>query len=50
MVYIAKAERIGSERGSESWIRTVETRKWRGEEARSGAAGGSGGTEWTNIQ
>jgi hypothetical protein len=41
MVSIAEAERIRSERVSESRIRAAETRKRRSEEAGSGAAGGS---------
>ena len=41
VVSIAEAERIRSERVSESRIRAAETRKLRSEEACSGAAGGS---------
>ena len=41
MVSIAEAERIRSERVSESRIRAAETRKRRSEQAGSGAAGGS---------
>ncbi len=42
MVSIAEAERIRSERVSESKIRAAETRKRRSEQAGSGAAGGGG--------
>jgi hypothetical protein len=38
MVSIAEAERIRSERVSESRIRAAETRKWHSEQAGSGAA------------
>ena len=41
MVSGVEAERIRSERGSESRIGAAETRRLRSEQARSGAAGGS---------
>ena len=43
MVSIAEAERIRSERLSESRIRAVETRKRRSEAAAAGGAKGGGG-------
>ena len=43
MVSIAEAERIRSERVSESRVRAAETRKRRSEAAAAGAAAGGGG-------
>jgi hypothetical protein len=45
MVSIAEAERIRSERLSESRIRAAETRKSRSEAAVAGTAGGGGGAD-----